>query len=115
MKYYAVKYTDKDNKINRVVTSWDECKTLVNGYKAIYKSFESLEEAESYNHSIKNEDIKKILAKREAGYKKAKYVQVGISLNKDIYHKFEAQAQKHSITTAEIIEKYINIISNKIN
>ncbi|MGL5647126.1 MAG: viroplasmin family protein [Clostridium sp.] len=45
-KYYAVKVGRKNNKI---VTSWEQCKKLVNGFSgAKYKSFKTKDEAEKY-------------------------------------------------------------------
>ena len=42
-KFYAIKNT------NQIVTSWDECKTIVNGLSgAIYKSFKTESEAAAY-------------------------------------------------------------------
>lgn len=50
-KYYAV----KSGYIPGIYTSWDECKTQVNGYKgAIYKSFKTKQEAEQYLNSQDN-------------------------------------------------------------
>lgn len=44
MKYYAVKSID--NRIcNEIYHSWDECSQVVSGHRAVYKSFESEEEA----------------------------------------------------------------------
>ncbi len=47
-KYYAV----REGRKTGIFTSWNECKALVMGFKgAIYKSFESLEEAEDFMSS----------------------------------------------------------------
>ncbi|WP_425306079.1 viroplasmin family protein [Clostridium neonatale] len=43
MKYYAIK---KGNGVtNKIVETWEECKVLVLGYPAIYKSFKTKDEA----------------------------------------------------------------------
>ena len=45
VKYYAV----KKGRQTGVFSSWDECKTMVQGFKgAVYKSFASLEEAQNF-------------------------------------------------------------------
>lgn len=45
-KYYAVKV---GRKCNKIVTSWEQCKKLVNGFPgAKYKSFKTKDEAEKY-------------------------------------------------------------------
>lgn len=49
-KFYAV----KEGKKKGVYLTWDECKEQVNGYSgAVYKSFSSLEEAQSFLEDIK--------------------------------------------------------------
>lgn len=51
-KYYAV----KNGVVPGIYTSWDACKTQVNGYKgAVYKSFKTNQEAEQYlNDNVKD-------------------------------------------------------------
>ncbi len=51
--YYAVRL----GKETGIFRTWDECKSKVMGFKgAIYKSFESLEEAENFMNSGSNND-----------------------------------------------------------
>ncbi len=54
-KYYAV----RQGKETGIFKTWDQCKSNVMGFKgAIYKSFESLEEAENFmNSGSSNQDI----------------------------------------------------------
>lgn len=60
MKYYAVKSEE-----NRIFTSWDECKSFLDGKKAYkYKGFSSLAEAEAFLRGVDlyAEAVKKDLA-----------------------------------------------------
>ena len=45
-KFYAY-FLEKEN-ISGIVETWDECKTLVNGKKARYKSFPTRKECETW-------------------------------------------------------------------
>ena len=45
-KFYAY-FLEKENK-SGICEIWDECKTIVHGKKARYKSFPSLEEAKDW-------------------------------------------------------------------
>lgn len=57
-KYYAIK--EGKGVRDKIVTTWEECSKLVLGYKAIYKSFVSREEAESYLKGIDDTKIEKM-------------------------------------------------------
>ena len=46
-KYYAIKSIDGE-LVNKIYTSWDECKEKVSGHNSIYKSFKTQEQAEEY-------------------------------------------------------------------
>ena len=50
MKYYAIRTID-GKTINKIITSWDECKELVQGKHSEYKSFKNEQDAKDY---IKN-------------------------------------------------------------
>ena len=63
-KFYA--YLLLDTKVCGVVTTWNECKNLVHGKKARYKSFSALEEANkwlesgaNYESRVENKKIEK--------------------------------------------------------
>lgn len=46
MKYYAI--AKGNGVLNKIVTSWEECKWLTQGNASVFKSFKTLEEAEKY-------------------------------------------------------------------
>lgn len=60
MKYYAIRQI-QGIPCNKILTSWDECKALVNGKSAEYKSFKTEQDAKdylgNYEEEAKEEDI----------------------------------------------------------
>lgn len=54
--YYAIR-TGAGVK-NTIVTSWEECKWLVQGYNSVYKKFKTKEQAEEYLQLSDGEVIK---------------------------------------------------------
>lgn len=75
MKYYAVK-KGKEGVAPAVYTSWDECRTQVQGVSgAVYKSFKNEQEAYEY---IKEDNVDRSLDKKDAIY-----IFVDGSYNKD--------------------------------
>lgn len=46
-KYYAIRQINGET-VNEILTSWDECKAKVNGVRAEYKSFKTVQEANDY-------------------------------------------------------------------
>ena len=55
MKYYAIRQI-QGQAYNKILTSWDECKDLVNGKPAEYKSFKTEQEAKDYLGNYKKEE-----------------------------------------------------------
>jgi viroplasmin and RNaseH domain-containing protein len=56
-KFYAIK---KGNGVeNKIVLSWEECKSLVDGYPSIFKSFKSEDDALKYLGIEKSKSKKK--------------------------------------------------------
>lgn len=55
MKYYAIRTIDGEN-INKILTSWDECKALVQGHNCEYKSFKIETQAIDYINDYKKEE-----------------------------------------------------------
>ncbi len=49
-KYYAIK--EGKGVENLIVRTWTECKELVHGYNAVYKSFNNLEDAKKYMEEV---------------------------------------------------------------
>ncbi|MBN1074711.1 hypothetical protein DVV91_10190 [Clostridium botulinum] len=47
MKYYAIRQINGET-INKILTNWNECKKLVTGNRAEYKSFKAEQEAKDY-------------------------------------------------------------------
>ena len=54
-KFYAIKIGKGVE--NKIVTSWEECKGLVQGFPAVYKSFLTIEEAVKYLDTV---DVDKV-------------------------------------------------------
>lgn len=54
-KFYAIKIGKGVE--NKIVTSWEECKELVQGFPAVYKSFFTIEEAVKYLDTV---DVDKV-------------------------------------------------------
>ncbi|BBF43935.1 hypothetical protein lbkm_2623 [Lachnospiraceae bacterium KM106-2] len=46
-KYYAIKSIDL-KEVNLIVTSWEKCKQKVYHHTAVYKSFQTREEADAF-------------------------------------------------------------------
>lgn len=71
-KYYAIKIQD-GVILDKIVTSWDECFPIVNKHSAVYKSFKTLEEANSYLSSMADEEARKKADFMASFAKKQKY------------------------------------------
>ena len=55
MKYYAIRTIDGEN-VNKILTSWDECKALEQGDNCEYKSFKVKTQAIDYIGDYKKEE-----------------------------------------------------------
>ena len=55
-KYYAIK--EGKGVENIIVRTWTECKELVHGYNAVYKSFTNLEDANKYLKEVNVTKVK---------------------------------------------------------
>lgn len=65
MKYYAIRQIN-GKRVCRILTSWDECKRLVNGVRSEYKSFTNRGDAVVYLAGyIEEEDEREVLANKE--------------------------------------------------
>ena len=102
--YYAIKYTSRTNETNRVVDSWELCKALTNGYDAIFKGFDSLDDCNDYFKSIKDEDIPHIIERRAHNSKFKDYT---IRIKREDVKKVERYAQVHRIDPREMLERCI--------
>lgn len=110
-KFYAIK--DGKGVKNKIVNSWEECKELVHGYPAIYKSFITKDEAEVYLDNIKDKEIEGIREKNsEAREYKTKrkrsttYLK-GIRLENNLYNEFEEKCEKMGYKQEKIISLLI--------
>lgn len=69
-KYYAIKRGKGVE--NKIVRSWEECKSLVEHYPSIYKSFKTEKEALQYLESITDINKKLTSIDKAIKHKKAK-------------------------------------------
>lgn len=110
-KYYAIK---KGNGVKDIIVrSWDECKPLVNGYPAIYKSFLTEDEALTYLGSIAENKISDIQEQTVAAIKKNKVKKAttkpitGLRIENGLYKKLEAKCNNFDITIHDAIKDLI--------
>ena len=76
-KYYAVRVGIKTG----IYLTWDECKSMVNGYPgAVYKSFTSREEAEAFLDGVEHKNVS-VDEKGQIGQVKEPYAFVDGSFN----------------------------------
>lgn len=109
-KYYAIK-AGKGVK-NKIVRSWSECKELVHGYPAIYKSFLTEEEALKYLGSIKEEDvaaIKETVKKHIETSKKKKATTRSLSFRvpKEVYDGFIAKVETEGYDKDKVLTEML--------
>ena len=110
-KYYAIK---KGNGVtNKIVDTWNECKALVLGYPAIYKSFKTEDEALEYL-GLKPEEcsveeqhqdqVKKSSSKKKKG-KNQRIVKV--CLDKELYIQFIKECERVDMSEEMVIKNMI--------
>lgn len=106
MKYYAVKVGWECNKI---VTTWDECQKLTQGFKGNkFKSFENMEKANDFL----NDDIeKKSLIKTKVNKKSNSYIKKGttlkINIDSTLLGKFSKLCDEYEVSIDKQIERLI--------
>ncbi|CAG9702362.1 MULTISPECIES: RNase H1/viroplasmin domain-containing protein [Clostridium] len=109
IKYYAIK---KGNGVtNKIVETWEECKVLVLGYPAIYKSFKTKDEAMKYlglkvkedKPDIEKEETIKKVKKRKGKNQKI----LKICLENELYEAFIKECQELDMSEDLIIKNMI--------
>ena len=111
-KYYAIK--QGRGITNKIVRSWDECKELTHGYKSIYKSFKTEEEALEY---LNITDVTKTLkvndeAIRYTKSRKSNTVSVthflkGVRVDKSVVEAFERKCLDINVSKEVILESLL--------
>ena len=112
-KYYAIK--DGKGVKNKIVKTWSECKELVLGYPAIYKSFKTEEEAKEYIEAIKDvkkklEDNKKAIEHNKArkkGTVSIAYIFKGVRIDREVAEEFQAKCHDLNISKEKILNELI--------
>lgn len=110
-KYYAIK-EGKDCK-DKIVNTWDECKKFTHGYNAVYKGFQTLEEAEEYLGKIKEKDIEKIREQKKFSMdkkkkEKAKGTHIGLRVPKEIYEELEKRSKTTGLKIEDLVKFALN-------
>ena len=111
-KYYAIK--QGKGVSNKIVRTWDECKSLTHGYKSIYKSFKTEEEALEY---LNITDVTKTLkvndeAIRYTKSRKSNTVSVthflkGVRVDKSVVEAFEHKCLDINVSKEVILESLL--------
>ena len=104
-KYYAIK---KGKGVeNLIVRTWTECKELVHGYNAVYKSFNNLEDAKKYMKEVdvvKVREQKKFASdKREILKKTTKHIN-GFRISNEMYTDLENRCEEEGIKIEDAIK-----------
>lgn len=106
--YYAIK---KGIGVeNKIVHTWYECKTYVDGYDSVYKKFESLDECEEYFKTVDVEQVigqkKYIMEQKQKGRLHNKKIQIDIP--NEMYNDLEKLCGKEGIELKDAIMVAIN-------
>lgn len=108
-KYYAIK-DGKDCK-NKIVNTWDECKKLTHRYNAIYKGFQTLEEAQEYLEQIN--DIEKVKEQKKYAIEKkkqekAKGKHIGLRISHEMYTDLEKRSKSTGLKIDDLVKFALN-------
>lgn len=110
-KYYAIK--EGKGVKDKIVRTWGECKELVLGYPAVYKSFKTEEEAKAYLGKI---DVKKVKEQTKVGIEKKKKVKattrlIQTRIDKELYEQFANKCaemeQEEDIVIKNMIKEWV--------
>ena len=106
-KYYAIK--EGNGVKDHIVTTWEECKKLVHGYDAVYKSFKTMDEANEYLKIVDVDKVKKqtskgIELKKE---KKKNTRSLSFRIPKELYEDFDKKCVDMNMSKEEIIVSMI--------
>lgn len=110
-KYYAIK--EGKNCKNKIVNTWDECKKLTHGYNAIYKGFQTIEEAYEYLGSIKEKDIEKVKEQKKFAIEKkkkekAKGKHIGLRISHEMYEDLEKKSKTTGLKIEDLVKFALN-------
>lgn len=106
-KFYAIK--EGRGVHNKIVNTWKECRELVLGYNAVYKSFKTLDEAQAYLGDVdvvkvKEQSIKGIESRKK---KKATTRSINFRISKELYEDFEKKCKEMELAKEKVIENMI--------
>lgn len=107
MKYYAIK--QGRGVENKIVRTWEECKELVHGYPAVYKSFKTEEEALDYLEVV---DVKKVKEQTQKGMARKKKIKattraISIRIDKELYNDFIEKCERMDMDKDTVIKNMI--------
>lgn len=107
-KYYAIK---EGRRNNLIVENWKECSELTQGYKSVFKSFATKDEAENYlrGDTIKSSEEKSMLPSNLNNSKRTKKANYKVSaeLDKETYIKFVDKCKTFEYEEGKIIKLLI--------
>ena len=109
-KWYAIKMVDGEEK-NLIVNSWTECSQMVLHHKAVYKSFPTQEEAESYlqmnrkEAEVKAERMAYCIEKKKD--EKKKYRNYSIRIPMELAKLFDDKLGKMGYTPSQVMADYV--------
>lgn len=104
-KYYAIK--EGKGVENIIVRTWSECKELVHGYNAVYKSFTNLEYANKY---LEEENITKVKGQAIHKIEKKKLIKqttkhiAGFRISNEMYGDLENRCEEKGIKIEDAIK-----------
>ena len=116
-KWYAIKAID-GKELNKIVTTWADCKKIVDHHAAVYKSFLSEEEAVSYLKGMTKDKQDKYVEQMKYGREKKKVLKettksFNFRVPNEIYDQFVDKAKsmgwKEEDVVLDLIKDWIGI------
>lgn len=103
-KFYAIK---KGNGVqNKVVSSWSECKKLVEGYNSEFKSFKNKEDALKYLGIEPQKEIINLEIQNKTKQKNSFTVQISNELYSDFLNKCKSKHLSKDMILGFIINQW---------
>lgn len=104
-KYYAIK--EGKGVENIIVRTWAECKELVYGYNAVYKSFANLEDANRYLEEVNVTKVKvqaiHQIQKKKVIKQTTKHI-AGFRISNEMYEELEKRCKEKGIKIEDAIK-----------
>ena len=104
-KYYAIK--EGKGVENIIVRTWVECKELVHGYNAVYKSFANLEDANRYLEEVNITKVKEQaihqIQKKKVIKQTTKHI-AGFRISNEMYEELEKRCKEKGIKIEDAIK-----------